>query len=505
MKTTLQKLFGLGLILAGISTLVWVATGRSLDWSLLAQKTAHAAPPVVVSEAPVTRDVRLGTSFAPIVKRVAPSVVYVYSTKTVRNPYPQMMPFFNDPFFQQFFGNRFGPRRQPRTYKEQSLGSGVIVTRDGYILTNNHVVDGADDIKVMLPAGKRQFTAKVVGRDQKTDIAVLKVEAADLPYLVLGDSDKLEVGDVVLAIGNPFGIGQTVTMGIISALGRGNMDIEDYEDFIQTDAAINPGNSGGALVDVDGRLIGINTAILSRSGGNQGVGFAIPINLARNVMNQIIKTGHVERGFLGVRIQDLDPGLAKEFKVPSGQGALIGQVDENTAAATAGLKPGDVVIELNNKPVQDSRHLKLMVGEMAPGTQATLKVIRDGKEKTVTVTLKDMPGQQLTSNKSDGDDNADTGALNGVTVGDIDSAARGQFNIPADVRGALITNVDENSASYDAGLRAGDVIEEINRRPVRNGDEAVQISKQIRTKLVLVRLWSQGASHYVTVDESKTR
>ena len=224
---------------------------------------------------------------------------------------------FNDPFWRRFFGDQFGgqmPNRQFNTPRQHGLGSGVIVTKDGYILTNNHVVDNADEVKVTLQDG-REFTAKVIGRDPKSDVAVIKIDAKDLPVVPMADSDKVQVGDIVLAIGNPFGVGQTVTTGIVSATGRGNLGIEDYEDFIQTDAAINPGNSGGALVDVEGRLIGINTAIFSRSGGNQGIGFAIPSDLARNVMDSLIKYGHVTRGYLGVMIQDVTPALAKEFKL----------------------------------------------------------------------------------------------------------------------------------------------------------------------------------------------
>ena len=379
------------------------------------------------------------------------------------------------------------------------------MTKDGYILTNNHVVDGADEIKVARDKDKKQFTAKVVGRDPKTDIAVLKIEASEMPFITFADSDKLEVGDVVLALGNPFGIGQTVTMGIVSATGRGGMGIEDYEDFIQTDAAINPGNSGGALVDAEGRLVGLNTAILSRSGGSQGVGFAIPANLARSVMDQIIEKGKVERGFLGVGIKDLTPELARQFNVPDNtSGALVTQLEDRSAAAEAGVQSGDVIIELNGTPVKDRRNLQLMVGRLSPGDKVSLKVLRDGKEKTFTVALKEMPEQKLVSaNNEPGDNESD--ALNGVAVGDIDSAARSQFNIPDRVKGALITEVDPDSASYEAGLRPGDVIQEIDHKRVTNAAEAVEVSKHVKTNQVLVRVWSRGASDYVVVDEGKSK
>jgi serine protease Do len=506
MRTTLRKLVTAWLLLVGAGVIVWGVTGHDFNWSLVAERRAQATPPVVVNEAPLTRSTHLTTSYAPIVKRVAPSVVYVYSTKTVRNPHYQMAPFFNDPFFQQFFGRRLEPL--PRTEKQRSLGSGVIVTKDGYILTNDHVVDGADEIKVRLPQDKEEYTAKVIATDKPTDIAVLKIKAADLPFATLGDSDKLEVGDVVMAVGNPFGVGQTVTMGIISALGRGGMGIEDYENFIQTDAAINPGNSGGALVDTEGRVIGINTAIISRSGGYQGIGFAIPIDLARNVMNQLIKSGRVERGFLGVGPKDLTPELARAFNAPNTQGALVREVEPNSAAAKAGLQPGDVIVAINNKPVLDARHLRLTVGEMAPGTKIELKFLRDGKAQTAEATLKEMPEQELaSSNTGNSTQRQDNGALNGVEVGDIDTAARSQYHLPSDLQGAMIVSVDPNSASYDAGLREGDVIVSINHQAVRNADQAVDICNHIQSKRVLVRFWSPTINQYdfVVVDESKSR
>ncbi len=504
----LQKKLVPWLLAVGAGVTVLVASSRAFDWSLSGPKVVKTTVPIVVNEAPVARETKLTSSFAPVVKRVAPSVVNVFTTKTVKNSYPEMTPFFDDPFFRRFFGEPFGgeqPRRQPRKFKERSLGSGVIVTKDGYILTNNHVVDGADEVKVSLAKDKKEYTAKIAGRDPKTDIAVLKIDATDLPFVTFADSDKIEVGDVVLALGNPFGIGQTVTMGIVSAVGRGGMGIEAYEDFIQTDAAINPGNSGGALVDAEGRLIGINTAILSRSGGNQGVGFAVPVNLARSVMEQIIEKGKVVRGFLGVSLQELSPELAKQFNVPDHTGgALVGEVTDKGAAAEAGLKSGDVIIELNGKPVKDRRNLQLSVARLAPGDKATVKVLRDGKEKTFTATLKEWPDQKLASDTSRSQEN-ENDALHGVAVGEIDAAARSQFNIPDHVKGALITEVDPNSASYEAGLRPGDVVQEIDHKGVPNADEAGELSKHVKTKHVLVRVWTHGARHYTGENQDKEK
>src|SRR5712675_613004 len=298
-----------------------VAAGSALAFS---QKPKAASLNVPVDEKPITRELGGHNSFAPVVQKVTPAVVKITTATRIHNtayswPGPGAPPGMDD-LMRRFFGDENDgqmPRRNfrgPRMPRQEGLGSGVVITKDGYILTNNHVVDGADEVKVALSDG-REFTAKVIGRDPKSDVAVIKVDAKDLPAVPMADSDKVEVGDVVLAIGNPFGIGQTVTTGIVSATGRGGAIGLDYEDFIQTDAAINPGNSGGPLVDSEGRLVGINTAILSRSGGNQGIGFAIPSNLARDVMQSLVKDGHVTRGFLGVVIQDVTPALAKQFKL----------------------------------------------------------------------------------------------------------------------------------------------------------------------------------------------
>ncbi len=504
MKTSLKSTLATASLLA----LAEIAIGSAAVTHELDKSRAGAGQQpasVIVDERPLAREARFTTSFAPVVHRVAPTLVNVFTTKTIRNSMPDMRQFFEDPLYQRFFGTPFGGNgqgRQPRTFKQRSLGSGVIVTDDGYILTNNHVVDGADDVQVALEKDRTQYTAKVIGRDPQTDIAVLKIDAKELPVATLGDSDKLDVGDMVLALGNPFGVGQTVTMGIISATGRGGMGIEDYEDFIQTDAAINPGNSGGALVDAEGRLIGINTAILSHSGGNQGVGFAIPINLARSVMDQLIKTGKVVRGYLGVSIQDLTPELAREFNVQKTSGALVGEVTKDGPASAAGLKSGDVITEFDGKNVPDSRHLKLMVGSAAPGSKVDVKLLRDGKEKTLAVTLKEMPAQKLVASNQPGEDQSE--GLNGVTVGDLTAAAHSQFNIPDSVHGAVVTDIDQWSASYDAGLRVGDVIQEIDHKPIKTAEEAVEASKHVPEKHALLRVWSQGGSHFVVVNENQS-
>ncbi|MCI0747628.1 MAG: DegQ family serine endoprotease [Verrucomicrobia subdivision 3 bacterium] len=487
-------------LLGGASLMI----GATLAFGRLAENDDSKAPPVrlVVEEAPVKRDGRFTTSFAPIIKEVSPAVVKVFTTTTPRVP-TQHNPFFDDPFFRRFFGDDLpgGGERRFRMPKQHGLGSGVVVTADGYILTNNHVVENADEIKVAFADGK-EHTAKVVGRDAKTDIAVLKIDAKDLPYAHTANSDNIEVGDVVLAIGNPFGVGQTVTMGIVSATGRGNIGL-DYEDFIQTDAAINPGNSGGALVDAEGRLIGINTAILSRSGGNHGVGFAVPINLARSVMESLMKDGRVVRGFMGVNIQDVTPTLAKEFKLKENTGALVADVTPDSPAAKAGIKAGDIIVEFNKKPVRDSRNLKLQVGQTAPDSKIAVKILRDGSPKTVEVRLKELPRSELAARSSRDSGGSTEQSLKGVAVGDIDARVRERLNLPEGMKGALVVDVDGESAAYEAGLRPGDVILEINRKPVANAEEAVALTSKVDDRSTLLRVWSRGGTRYLVVNEEK--
>jgi len=469
---------------------------------------------VKIDEQPIPRSEHVDTtSFAPVVKRVAPSVVKVLVTERAKNVQaPDMPPFFDDPMFRQFFGDPFGGggpgrgRGRPslRQPPQEGLGSGVIVSADGYVLTNNHVVNGADVIKITLADG-RELTAKVVGTDPQSDLAVVKVDAKDLPAITFSDSDKLEVGDRVLAIGNPFGIGQTVTSGMVSGLGRATMGL-DYEDFIQTDAAINPGNSGGALVDVQGRLVGINTAILSRSGGFQGIGFAIPSNQARNVMEQLVKGGKVVRGFLGVTMQDLTPELVEAFKLKAREGALVSDVVPGSPAAKAGFKSGDVLMEFNGKKITDGRHLKLTVAALTPGAEVPVVVLRDGKTTELKVKVGENTGKRPRGGNADDKKSsapgADNGTLNGVGVGDLDPQARREFDIPAKVQGAMVTDVEPSSAAATAGLQPGDVIQEINHKPVRTAEDAVKMTETTDTKKTLLKVWSQRGIRFVIVDES---
>ena len=499
-----------GFLAATLGALAMVVLFYLTSWG------RETGPDIKVETTPLNRDVRLGTSFAPVIKKAAPCVVYIYSTRIVHlRPYRN--PFFNDPFFRQFFGDQFPQDNQPRTRRQESLGSGVVVSPDGYILTANHVVEGADEIKVKVTSGggDREYSAKVIGTDPPTDVAVLKIDAKDLPAITLGDSDQLEVGDMVLAIGDPFGLEQTVTMGIVSALGRsgfqfgGDSDRPNYQDFIQTDAAINPGNSGGALVDAEGRLVGINTFIVSSTYGNEGIGFAVPINLARHVMDRLIQGGKVTRGYLGVYLRDLTPGLAQDFNLPDQNGALVNDVARNGPAQKAGLKSGDVIVEFNGKKVTDPNSLQLMVSESSPGTEATVKVIRDGHAKSFTVKLAELPGQagQGGNGRNNSSGNQNTDALDGVTVSDLDQQARQELRIPDNIHGALVTEVNPDSNSADAGLQQGDVIVEINRQPVTNADDAVKLCTQAKGNSILLKIWRRSGDFsgmtYLSVDNTK--
>jgi serine protease Do len=476
---------------------------------------AKDLPKVSVSDREVDRSAK-GASYANVIKRVTPSVVTIESRRTIRLPSNHSQ-FFNDPRFRQFFGGGDDSQESSRKMRQEGLGSGVIVSDDGYILTNNHVVEGADEdgVKVSLSDGKTKYEAKVVGKDPRTDIAILKIEAPKkLPALTLADSDKLEVGDVVLAVGNPFGIGQSVSSGIISALSRGFgiLGQQGYEDFIQTDASINQGNSGGALVDAEGRLIGINQSIASPSGANAGVGFAIPINLARSVMERLIVDGKIVRGFLGVQLQAVTPDLAESFKLPDASGALVGEVQPGTPAAKAGMAAGDVLIEFNNKRVSDSAHLRLMVSQTPPKTPVSFKVLRDGKEKNFNLTLAELPDDVATNaggEQTDRTAEAKPDMLDGVEITDLTGQARRRFDVPQRVTGALVTKVDEDSNAAEAGLRPGDVIVEINRRPVKDADEAVEMAGNAKGDRILVRIYSRsggaGGTRYLSVQSSSKK
>jgi serine protease Do len=477
--------------------------GGALAWAITSSSRTvlGAGSPVMLRIAgnSPAGPVNFNEGFASVVEPLLPAVVNISTSKVVKSQRGEN-PFSNDPFFRQFFGNPFGDgNEQPREQREHSLGSGVIVNPDGYILTNNHVVEGASDVQVIL-SDKRSLKAKVVGTDPRTDIAVLKIPATGLSTVTLGDSTKAKVGDIVLAIGDPFGIGETVTMGIVSAKGRRDLRLEGpegYEDFIQTDASINPGNSGGALVNTRGELIGINTAIISNGGGgNQGIGFAVPVNMARTVMEQILKTGKVTRGFLGVSIQEVTPDLAKAFNLPSAEGALVGGVTPDSPGAKAGLEKGDVITALNGQKVADYHDLRLRISQTAPGTAIKMDVYRNGQKREMNATLGEFPEKAQTAENAP---QGESPALEGVQVENLNSDMAEQLNLPAGTRGVVITRVDPNSTAAETGLERGDVIQEVNRKPVNNVQQFQTAVRAAANQPLLLLINRGGSSSYVVI------
>ena len=500
-------------------------------------------------------------TYAPIVEKVSPSVVTINTSQTTkRGEGPNALsghPLFDDPMFRKFFGipeeenpsgrpqnpntppqkrrGQGGQERQERGETEQQseagkdggrdgesgkdgrdggkfrgrkreqstplgLGSGVIVSADGYILTNNHVLEGADKIEVSLGKAGKTYIARKVGGDVRTDVAVLKIDATNLTPITFSNSDQLRAGDIVIAVGSPFGLTRSATMGVLSAVGRNSQmsQLADLGNFIQTDAAINMGNSGGALVDYLGRLVGLNTAIFSRSGGNQGIGFSVPSNMARSVMESLIKHGRVLRGFLGIGLQDVDEGLQKELSVEAGTGAAITEVQPNSPAQKAGLREYDVVTAVNGKKIDGMQDLRLTVASMLPGTKVTLQVIRERKNMDVTVQLgekaekKDAP---VVAKEVDPD------VLDGVTVADLEDASRQEFKVPPSIKGALVTAVEPDSIAAAAGIRPGDVIQEVKRKPIASADEAVKLSEELKKeKQVLLRVYTRGGSRLVMLE-----
>ena len=433
-------------------------------------------------------------AFSEIASSISPSVVNISTTKIMKR---EAVPLLDDPFSEFFSPLR--DFKMPKKWKEQSLGSGVIISPDGYIITNNHVVEQGDEIRVTL-FDKRSFKAKLIGADTKTDVAIVKIDAVNLYSVQWGDSDKLQVGEFVLAIGNPYGLNHTVTMGIISAVGRANVGIADYEDFIQTDAAINPGNSGGPLVNTKGELIGINTAIFSRSGGYQGIGFAVPSNMARLVMDQLIQKGKVTRGWLGVTIQEITPELSQKFGLKSAKGALIGDVAKGSPAEKAGIKRGDIILEFNGKKVSDVGNLRNMVAQSKIGEQIPLTIMRSGKEYALQVTTTELPKDA--SEAAPGNDPEDTAfeGLAGLNVIDLTGEISRQLGLPRDEKGVVVVRVDSGSSIEDAGMRKGDVIQEIDRKKIASLEDYTRVVAGVNSgDTVLMFVNRGGKKFYVTV------
>ena len=468
-------------------------------------------PDIKVDPAPLERTHE--NSFAPVVEKVSPSVVTISISKNMQvGGRGRGNPLADDPFFRKFFGI---PDDEPQAKKDDGkarkkpmpvgLGSGVIVSADGYIITNNHVVEQADEITVTLADGKTELKAKKIGTDAGSDIAVIKIEAKDLKPVTFADSEKIKVGDNVLAVGNPFALRQTVTKGIISAVGRNQTGISEFGNFIQTDASINPGNSGGALVDMLGRLVGINSAIYSQTGGAMGIGFAVPSNQARSVMESLIKNGKVQRGLLGIKMQELDERLAKNLKAPTKDGIAVTEVVPGGGAEKAGVKVGDVITEMNGRPVEEMAAFRNSIANMMPGTKVELKVFRNGEPKALSVTLVERPPEGMALGGAPTPAPAKVpDVLDGVTVGDITPEARKKFGIGDDVKGALVTQVNPDSACADAEVRAGEVIVDSDGKTVANSDEAVKLSEEVKTKSsVRLRISRKGATQFVVVEERK--
>ncbi|NOZ87236.1 MAG: DegQ family serine endoprotease [Deltaproteobacteria bacterium] len=434
---------------------------------------------------------------ADVAERAVKSVVNVSSTKVIKMPGGRVFsPFFNDPFFRYFFGQPYS-RNIPKERKERSLGSGVIVSKDGIILTNNHVVAKADQVQVSFGDDKDEYEAKIIGTDPKSDVAVLKIKKKikGLQPIPFGDSNKLRLGDIVLAIGNPFGLSHTVTMGIVSAKGRANMGITDYENFIQTDAAINPGNSGGAMVNLRGELVGINTAILSRSGGSQGIGFAIPSNMAKSVMESLLKNGRVVRGWLGVVIQDVNKDLADAMKLKTYKGVLISDVIKGSPAKKAGIKRGDVVISVNGTKVNSTGKLRNLIAMLGANAKARLKILRKGKKINISVLLGEQPDNMGISAKV----NENQGPLGGLTLGSLNQVNRDKFNIPDKLKeGVVVTDVQQGSPSQFAGLMPGDVILEIDQKPIKSVSDFRKLYNNAKGNILLL-VYRKGATMYIVL------
>ncbi len=452
-----------------------------------AKAASQAAAPAAVERA----------GFAEVAKAVTPAVVNITPATSMASRSSKRF----DP--EEFFGFRgqpnwpfprgpFGPEESPRG----GMGSGVIVSPDGFILTNNHVVDGAEKVTVTLP-DKREFTGTIVGRDPKTDLAVARINADNLPFVRWGDASKLRVGDYVLAVGNPFGLNSTVTLGIVSAVGRGHMGITQYEDFIQTDAAINPGNSGGALVNTDGELVGINTAIFSRTGGYQGIGFAVPTSMAKPVYEALARDGKVVRGYLGVSIQEMTPALAKSFGLKEARGALVSDVREDSPADRAGLQQGDVIVRFKDQTITDPGSLQKAVTQTAVGTPLSLRVMREGQEKELTVTVGEQPDASEVAKVDQAE--SDT-ALAGIAVQNLDRDLAQELGLRGKATGVVVVNVEPESPAERAGVTAGDVIVEINRKPiasVREFEKAASSLKKQQDILLLIN--RRGASLFLSV------
>lgn len=456
-----------------LSTVLTLALGAS-------PITFNDAPDVTMRTMPASKQTIL--SYNDAIKEATSSIVFISTKESAISQIPQI-----HPFFEQFFGQGRIPREsQPR----QGLGSGVIISRDGYIVTNNHVIDNADEISVSISGDSTEYAAKVIGKDPKSDLAVIKIETKkELPAILMGHSDKLEIGDVVFAIGNPFGVGQSVTQGIISAQHKDSVGINEYENFIQTDAPINPGNSGGALVDSRGALIGINSAIMTRSGGNNGIGFAIEVDMVRNITKQLIESGSIARGYLGISIGNLNKELRKLYK--NSKGAMVVQVSPDSPAEKAGLQRGDLITKIDQKSVESAAALKNIIGEYKPDATITVVFERDGEVKTLKVKLGDLGTDQPYAQ-------AETSLIDGLQLSNLDAQTRYGYRIADDIEGVLVTEVDVESEAYDQNLRRGDVIVQIEKYLTPDIAALTKVLKKYKDKYKRLYI-NRGGRIFVTV------
>lgn len=485
-------------IIAGVAVLLLGFLLGGISYFFLEKFTDHQKQYIPYKEPLASQQIiETSRSFAGIANAISPSVVNISTTKVVQKG---SAPFFDDPFFDFF--NPFRDFKTPKKWKEQSLGSGVIVSGDGYIITNNHVVEQADEIRVTL-LDKRAFDARIIGADPKSDVAIVKIGAKDLQAIRWGDSDKLQVGEFVLAIGNPYRLSHTVTMGIISAVGRANVGIADYEDFIQTDAAINPGNSGGPLVNIKGELIGINTAIFSRSGGYQGIGFAVPSNMARLVMDQLIQEGKVTRGWLGVSIQELTPELSRKFGLKRSKGALVGDVVRGGPAEKAGIKSGDIILEFNGKKVKNVGNLRNMASECKVGSKVSITIFRDGTESSRNVVISELPIETASMVPETQPGESTFEELTGFIVIKLSEESARQLGLNKNEKGVVVLRVEPGSSADEVGIRKGDVIQEIDRKKIDGLERFNEIVSGLQHgDIVLLYINRGGKNFYVTLGVS---
>ncbi|HUX24289.1 MAG TPA: DegQ family serine endoprotease [Burkholderiales bacterium] len=486
---------------------LFVALGSFPTLAAAGSSSAQAVPPGPIPESVIAPAVQLGKAFAAVAAHVKPAVVSVYSEKMV-NVQSQDFPFGDD-FLRRFFGDQLPQPKQRGEQKEhkvpqQGMGSGMILDKQGHILTNYHVVSDVDEIKVQL-ADKRSFPAEIVGTDPKTDVAIIKIKGPvpdNLPTVQLGDSDAMQDGNLVMAVGAPFGLTQTVTIGIISAKGRSDVGIADYEDFLQTDAPINPGNSGGPLVNMHGEVIGMNSAIATGGGGlggegqSAGVGFAIPTNMIKAMLPTLIKGKPITRGMLGVVIQDVTEDLAKQFHLADATGALISQVNKGSPADKAGLKAGDVIVRFDGKEVQDNRQLRNLVAATAPGVKARVGVVRNGKEETFIVTIGKMPTEAVAAAKQPAP-TTDQFAKFGLSVQALTPDLAKQLGLEGE-RGALVSDVDEGGPASLAGLQSGDLITEANHQPIADVAELRRVLDTAKDSVLLL-VKRRGQSLFVVL------